>query len=111
VYVRPFPTGAEKWLVSTNGGSDAVWRRDGKELFYLGGDRKLMSVGVKSGTTFESDVPRPLFDARVGSLNPDYRNQYAVTSDGSRFLVNVVSEGSSSSPITVVLNWTEMLKR
>jgi hypothetical protein len=111
VYVRPFPTGAEKSLVSTNGGSDPVWRHEGKELFYLGADRKLMSVNVKSSTTFESDVPRPLFDAHVGALNPDYRNQYTVSSEGSRFLVNVVSEGSSSSPITVVLNWTEMLKK
>jgi Tol biopolymer transport system component len=111
VYVRPFPAGEGKVLISTNGGSDAVWRRDGNELFYLGADRKLMSARVKSGTTFESEVPTPLFDTHVGALNPDYRNQYAVSSDGSRFLVNVVSDRSASSPITVVLNWTELLKK
>ena len=111
VYVRAFPTGAEKWLISTNGGSDPVWRRDGKELFYLGADRKLMSVVSKGGAAFESSVPSALFDTHIGSLNPDYRNQYAVSSDGSRFLVNVVPERSSSSPITVVLNWTGLLKR
>jgi Tol biopolymer transport system component len=110
VYVRPFPTGAEKVLVSTNGGSDAVWRRDGKELFYLAADRKLMSARVTSGTTFESDVPKPLFDTHVGALNPDYRNQYSVSSDGNRFLVNVVPDSAASSPITVVLNWTQLLK-
>lgn len=111
IYVRPFPSGAEKWLISTNGGSDAVWRHDGKELFYLGVDRKIMSVRVNSGAPFESDVPRPLFDTQVGALNPDYRNQYAVSNDGNRFLVNDLSEGSSSSPITVVLNWTQMLRK
>jgi hypothetical protein len=111
VYVRPFPAGPEKWSISTNGGSDPTWRRDGKELFYLGPDRKLMSVPVRAAQTFEAGVPTPLFETRVGSLNPDFRNQYAVSSDGNRFLINTVSEGSSSSPITIVLNWTETLKK
>ena len=111
VYVRPFPAGAEKWAVSTNGGSEPKWRGDGKELFYLGADRKLMSVPIAAGGTLEAGVPKALFETKVGSINPEYRNQYAVSKDGNRFLINAVSAGASSPPITVVLNWTAGLKK
>jgi hypothetical protein len=111
VYVRPFPAGAEKWAVSTNGGSEPKWRGDGKELFYLGADRKLMSVPIVAGATLEVGVPKALFETKVGSINPEYRSQYAVSKDGNRFLINTVSAGASSPPITVVLNWTAGLNK
>jgi serine/threonine-protein kinase len=111
VYVRPFPSGTEKWLISTGGGSEPAWQRDTKELFYLATDRKLMAVPIKSGATFEAGVPSPLFETHVGPINPEYRNQYTVSSDGSRFLVNTVLENTPSSPITVVLNWTAASKQ
>ena len=110
VYVRPFPSGDEKWPISTSGGSEPTWRRDGKELFYLAPDRKLMAVPVM-GPTFNAGEPKPLFETRVGPINPEFRNLYAAASDGNRFLVNTVSEGASSSPITIVLNWPEALKK
>lgn len=68
-----------------NGGADARWRRDGKELFFIAADRKMMAVDIQSGGRFEAGIPRPLFDTRVSGLT-DVRTHYAVTADGQRFL-------------------------
>ncbi len=59
-----FPAGTGKWLIPTNGGSEPHWRRDGRELYYLAPDGKLMAVEVKTGSAFQAGVPRALFDAR-----------------------------------------------
>ncbi len=111
VYVQTFPASGGKWLVSTGGGAQPRWRRDGKELFYLAPDRKLMAVDVKiQASTFEAGVPRPLFQTRVvGYPNP--RNVYDVSADGQRFLFITPLEETVSAPITVVANWTADLKR
>ena len=64
VYVRPFPaSSAGQWMVSTAGGGQPRWRRDGKELFYLSLERKLMSVEIGAGATFQAGTPKPLFAA------------------------------------------------
>lgn len=109
VYVQPFPSLAGKSQVSIDGGADPRWRRDGKELFFISADRKLMAVEIKPGKDFDAGVPRPLFDLRVSGL-VDVRSHYAVTADGQRFLVNTVDEVAASSAITVVLNWTAGLQ-
>jgi Tol biopolymer transport system component len=115
VYVRPFPGPGAKYQVSTSGGSDPRWRRDGKELFYLSPDGKLMAVEVKAGSAFEVGVPKPIFDTHIrrdvsrGILGS--RDNYAVSSDGQRFLAIDLTEASASSPLTVVLNWAADLKR
>jgi serine/threonine protein kinase len=112
VYVRPF-SGAEagaggKWLISNNGGSAPLWRRDGKELFYLAPDNQLMAVEVQSGAAaLQASVPQPLFQTRAAGI----QFRYAVTADGRRFLVNSAAEQAASAPATVVLNWTAGLKR
>jgi len=85
-----------------------VRARDGRELFYIDPDRKLMSVEVKTGATFEVGVPKPLFDTGVTSYIANKR--YAVFPDGQRFLINVPVEAQTSAPITVVLNWMADLK-
>jgi len=101
VYVRPFlrPGGAQ--LISTGGGMQPVWRRtDGKELFYLSPERRVMSVSVQSDpSTFRASVPRALFDEPVAG------DSYAVSRDGERFLINTVLP-EASSPIQIVVNWT-----
>jgi serine/threonine protein kinase/Tol biopolymer transport system component len=109
VYVQSFPAAGGKVQISTGGGAQPVWRRDGRELFYIDPDRKLMSVEVKAGATFEVGVSKPLFDTRVESYTND--NRYAVSPDGQRFLMNVPVEAQTSTPITVVLNWTADLKK
>jgi hypothetical protein len=101
-------------MVSTNGGNQPRWRRDGKELFYLAPDRKLMVVDVKEdGNSFTAGSPRALFDMRVATitLTPSSISTYEVAGDGQRFLVNTQVEESAPSPLTVVLNWTAGLKR
>jgi eukaryotic-like serine/threonine-protein kinase len=110
VYVQSFPASASKSKVSTDGGAEPRWRRDGKELFYIAADQKLMAVEVKVGTTFQPGLPRALFQTRVIGLC-DELNHYAVSKDGQRFLVNTVVEESTSNPLTVVLNWTAELRR
>jgi len=106
VYVQAFPMQSGRVSISTAGGTQPRWRRDGKELFYLAPDRKLMVVTVNAGTTFEVDTPRPLFQT---TLDPRaFRQSYAVSADG-RFLLNTPVE-TAAHPLTVVLNWPALLK-
>jgi len=112
VYVRPFPAANGQWLISAAGGSQPEWRRDGKELFYISADRKMMAVPVTTdGTTFSAGVPRALFDVQVPEQVAPYATDYTVTADGQRFLVNTVIDQPTRSALTVVLNWTADLKK
>jgi eukaryotic-like serine/threonine-protein kinase len=108
VYVQAFPMQSGKVPVSIGGGMQPRWRRDGKELFYLAPDRKLMAVTVKSSTTFEVDSPRPLFQTMLDPTT--FRQAYEVSADGNRFLMNTPIE-TASQPLTVVLNWPALLKK
>src|SRR5438876_2413225 len=110
VYVRNFPAAGGKWQISNGGGAQPHWRRDGKELFYLSPDKKLMAVEVNgSSGTFEAGIPKALFDLRINSTNGF--SDYDVTADGQRFLVSTLVEQNARSPVTVVMNWTANLKR
>jgi serine/threonine protein kinase/Tol biopolymer transport system component len=114
VYVEGFPTSGGKWQVSTAGGAQPQWRGDGKELFYLTPDRKLMAVEVNgAGSAFTAGIPKVLFELNVSLVFPGGGGAicYAPTRDGQRFIVNTIAGDSSQIPITVVLNWTADLKR
>jgi eukaryotic-like serine/threonine-protein kinase len=108
IFAQTFPTRGGKWQVSTNGGTRPVWSRDGKELYFIGADGKLMAVDVRSGPggTFESGAPRALFDPRIGG---DQFDGFDVSKDG-RFLIPAVVE-QSGTPITIVANWTAGLNK
>jgi Tol biopolymer transport system component len=108
VYVQSFPTLGGQRQISADGGVQPRWRRDGQELFYVAADRKLMAVTVKSGTVFESDKPHALFQTALNVA--ELRQSFAVSADGQRFLVNAPIETESPS-LTVVLNWTALLKK
>jgi Tol biopolymer transport system component len=111
VYVQTSPASAAKWRISPDGGSQPQWRRDGREIFYLTADGRLMAAGVSPGVGFEAASPTPLF--RTEAMNQDVvgtESQYAVTSDGRRFLVSSPVEGQRGDPLTVVLDWTAGLK-
>jgi hypothetical protein len=108
IYVQSFPMLTGKFQISTDGGTQPRWRRDGKELFYLALDRKLMAVGVKTGATFDAETPRTLFQTTLNVA--DQRQTYAVAADGQRFLLNAPVE-SASPPMTIVLNWPALLKK
>jgi hypothetical protein len=114
VYVRTFPDpNGGKWQVSVGGGAQPVWRRDGKELFLLSPEMKVLSVEVKTGSAvFEARRPRVLFTRPRGGLS--YTNlgaDYVVSADGSRFLANTALDEAGSSAITVITNWTQGLKK
>ena len=99
-------------MVSTTGGSHPRWRRDGKELFYLVPDRKLMAVAVKAGSTFDAGAPRVVFETRVPRAAIALLvSPYAVSADGQRFLIQTTSREATASSVTIVLNWTTGLKR
>ncbi len=108
VYARPFPSAAGgRWMVSSEGGGQPRWRRDGKELYFIAPDKKLMAVEVKTGPTFERGTPKPLFDSRLGGIyavSGRVAFLYAPSADGQRFLAAATSE-TDTSPIAVVLNW------
>jgi hypothetical protein len=105
IYVQTFPAPGGKSPISTNGGNNPVWSRDGKELFYIAADGKMMAVDMKdSGSRFSPGVPKALFDA--GSTSGDYD----VATDG-RFLIPRTAERGSSTPLTVIVNWPAALKK
>jgi eukaryotic-like serine/threonine-protein kinase len=108
VYVQTVPRTEKKWSVSTNGGYEPRWRADGREIYYLSEDRKLMAVPVGVGPSF--GIPKPLFQTSVRPGITAYRTHYVPSRDGQRFLINVVTD-AAASPITVVVNWTTLLKK
>ena len=110
VYVQTFPFSGSEWRISTGVGAQPRWRKDGRELFYIGADSKLMVVDVKLGPPFQVGVPKLLFETRVPTII-DFRNHYVVAADGQRFLINTITEARGSTPIDVVKNWTALLKR
>ncbi len=105
VYVQPFPATGEKWKVSSRGGAQPRWSRDGRELFYRTADGKMMAVPLKTNAGFEAGVPRMLFQTSADPLFPNLGIPYAVSADGQRFLVNVAVDESRASPITIITNW------
>jgi Tol biopolymer transport system component len=118
IYIQPFQGPGGPWQVSTAGGSQPRWRPDGKELFYVEADTRLMAAPITVGInqhTPRAGSPVALFTTRLASganINSGGGGtsaQYAVTSDG-RFLMNVALE-TTAPPITVVLNWDAALKK
>ena len=109
VDVQPFPPTGGKYQVSKNGGTQPMWRGDGKELFFLAPDLSLMAVDIASGPAFRAGSARRLSQTQaVAPSGLTGQMAYDVTSDGQRFLVKVPA---SFSPITVVVNWTALLQK
>ncbi len=113
VYVIPFLSAqgtAGKRQVSTDGGSEPLWSRDGSELFYRTGD-KMMVSSIRTLPAFRADPPQPLFEG-VYDKGRESRPDYDVTADGRRFLM-VRADDNSSAPteFKIALNWLDELKR
>ncbi len=109
VYVVPFIHGSGKWLVSSAGGHFPRWRHDGKELFYLSLDNKIMSAEIADkGASVVVGRLTPLFQA-----NPTPTNGwvYDVTADGKKFIIDTLGGLEGSQPLTLVVNWPELLKK
>jgi Tol biopolymer transport system component len=108
VYLQPFPGPGRKVRVSSSGGSQPLWRADGKELFYLTLDGTLMAVPMSGAAAMEPGIATTLFRTPVPVVNA-VTNQYAVSADGQRFLLAVPSGNGGQMPITVTLNWASRL--
>jgi serine/threonine protein kinase/Tol biopolymer transport system component len=106
VYVQPYPGPGGKWQISTEGGTEPVWARNG-ELFYRNGE-KMMAVGTTTRSTFSADKPKVLFEGHYATYNT--MPAYDVTPDGQHFLLAKTGE-QGPQEISVVLNWTEELKQ
>jgi serine/threonine protein kinase len=110
VYIQPFPGSGPGILVSTTGGAQVQWRPDGRELFYIALDGKLMAVPIDeslNGQSMTPGAPRPLFATHVGRvIGPgSYAPQYVVSADGQRFLMSAFVHAGSPASIRVIVNW------
>jgi len=116
VFVRPFPNvDAGRWRVSTGGGSQPLWSRDGKELFYVDAMNIITSVSVESGMPFRFGLPKKVLPRSYIGAIPTYAGrQYDISRDGKRFLVMkeaAVSAQAEPLAIVVVQNWFDELRR
>jgi serine/threonine protein kinase len=114
IYLQPFrrpgePGPGEPQAVSTTGGAQVRWRPDGRELFYIALDGRLMAVPIRFAPDAQGvhiDPAVPLFATHVGgAVSGLERQQYMVSPDGQRFLMSVVPENANPSPIRVIQNW------
>ena len=116
IYVRSFPVeDGGVWAISTDGGEKPIWRRDGKELFYLTLDRKLMATEVQTGDIFRPGITRFLFQThaqgRIYTSSIFADKQYCVSADGRYFLINTLIDKTTPVKISVLLNWQALLKK
>ena len=110
VYVRPFPGPGQTVRVSTRGGAQVRWRADGRELFYVALDGTLMAVPIElsaNGLTLTPGIPVPLFTTRIGRvINAGGTGpNYVVSGDGQRFLMSIIAQETSATPIRLFVNW------
>lgn len=113
VYVQSYPPGGGKFQISDRGGIQPRWRRDGKELYYLAPDGKLMTVDIRLRPQFQAGVPRVLFDPHPKGNRASGDFVYDAAPDGQRFLFITEEDETAGPPpgITVVTNWLAGTKR
>jgi len=117
VYIQAFPAGGRKIHVSENsrGGQQPRWRRDGRELFYVAPDKRIIAVPVEStGDTLRLGPARPLFQTAIGGESGiGTRPSYDVTRDGQKFIVaeSPVGLASAESPFTLLVNWLSIVAK
>ena len=112
IYVTSFPEARGKWQVSAGGGEQPRWRGDGKELFYLSSDARMMATPVSEGANFNAGAPIALFQAnpREAAATSE-QSLYDVSRDGQRFLINTEPKQAGVEPMSVILNWTARLNK
>jgi len=107
IYIQPLKGGGERLRISADGGVQARWRADGRELFYLTPAGRLMAVPIDvldGGRSLRPGAAVPLFQARLGSIHGVALHSYVVARDGQRFLLDAVVE-QQAAPIALILNW------
>lgn len=112
VYVIPFGQGRGKWQISTSGGTNPVWARSGKQLFYRENSGNIMGVDLTTQSVFNASTPRVIVPSAVTAPLSNGVDNYDVSPDGRRFLVHQQNrEAGQSLQINVILNWSEQLRR
>jgi serine/threonine protein kinase/dipeptidyl aminopeptidase/acylaminoacyl peptidase len=112
IYVASFPGPGGNWKISSGGGFEPRWRRDGKELYYLHPDGKMMAVNIMDNNGFEASPSRTLFQTRRREqISSTDLFTYDVSNDGQRFLVNTDVGETNSSVLSLVLNWDAEYKK
>ena len=107
IYVSPFPAGGAKWQVSNAGGRLSFWTKNGTEIMYLSPDNKLMAVDiVAGGSSVQPGLPRELFPVRT----PPTPGPYNVAPDG-RILVITMEDYAEGTPLSLVTNWTAIVRK
>jgi eukaryotic-like serine/threonine-protein kinase len=104
IYVQSFPLSGSKFQISTGGGSEPSWRKNGAELFYVAADRNLMTAPIKFSPAFAPGLPQKLFSVSAVA------HGYAASADGQRFLVLSPPEQQAPASYTLVMNWQAALK-
>ncbi len=106
IYIQAIPASGAKYQISTEGGTTPRWRRDGRELFYISADQRLVAVPISAGSGLQVGKPQPLF-ADTGM------NSFVPSKSGDRFLINVPASGEQAitPPIVVVTDWTATIAR
>jgi eukaryotic-like serine/threonine-protein kinase len=118
IYVRSFSPDSEKtrsdiggkWLISTAGGVQPRWRGDGKELYYVALDGRLMAIEIATSPSFRAGVTKSLFQRPPREGFPLFMREWDVAPDGKRFLFSA-PQAQAAAPFTVVLNWPSLLKK
>lgn len=109
IYVQTFPDPSQgKWQISTNGGLWPIFSNDGKELYYVSLDKKMIAVDITAG--YHAVTSKVLFSNFPRRVNPDDSYQYGVSPDSQKFLIVTPIEDPSRASITVISNWQELIK-
>ena len=108
IYVRPFPDPGGKFAISSGGGSEPLWSRDGRELFYRNGDT-MMAVTIATGSTLTAGSARLVFEGSYQTSDAGVAG-YDVASDGRFLMVEPIVRKQPATRINVVLNWFEEVK-
>ncbi len=106
IYLRPFPGPGTALKISTSGGSNPAWRRDGRELYFVSGDNKTMAAEIREARS----------SLQVGTIQELFSRTPIMSdcepfSDGKSFIVNRLIEPKETDPVTIVVNWTERLNK
>jgi len=109
VYVQSYPPGKGRWQISNAGGTEPQWSGDGKELFYISGNR-MMAVPIRlAAGNLEAGLPQQLFEANFSNII--LRNRYVATRDGQKFLALIAKEEGKVRTINVIMNWPSLLEK
>jgi eukaryotic-like serine/threonine-protein kinase len=112
IYVSPFPSVDGKWQISTAGGQEPRWRKDGQELYFVSADGKMMAVPVTTAARFQSGSPVALFQTqRRQPVSAFAVFSYDVDGDGQRFLIATKRDEANAAPLSVLLNWSSDLEK